>query len=71
VVTVGAVGSEYTEITKGLSAGQQVVLANLDEAIPTNSFTNRFGRFAGGGAGGLGGLGGGGFVVSGGGPARG
>ncbi len=70
VVTVGAAGAEYTQVTKGLSAGQQVVLANLDEAIPTSTTNNRFARFAG--AGGLGGLGGGGgFVVGGGGAAPG
>jgi multidrug efflux pump subunit AcrA (membrane-fusion protein) len=68
VVTVGAVGAQYTQVTKGLNAGQQVVLANVDEAIPSSTQNNRFSRFAG--AGGLGGLGGGGFVV-GGGPGRG
>ena len=61
LVTVGAVGPVYTQIVQGLSAGQQVVLADVDEAIPTSTTTSRFARFAG--AGGLGGLGGtGGFV---------
>ncbi|MFI5100392.1 MAG: efflux RND transporter periplasmic adaptor subunit, partial [Actinomycetes bacterium] len=61
IVTVGAVGPLYTQITRGLTAGQQVVLADVDAAIPTSTLNNRFARFAG--AGGLGGLGGtGGFV---------
>ena len=34
-VTVGAVGSERTQILSGLSAGQQVVLADLAEPLPT------------------------------------
>jgi len=71
LVSVGAVGTRYTLVTRGLTAGQRVVLANLDEPIPTNSLTNRFGRFAGAGTGGLGGLGGGGLVVGGGGAAPG
>ena len=36
-VTIGAVGSERTQIRAGLSAGQQVVLADLTEALPTGS----------------------------------
>ena len=60
LVSVGAVGPDFTEVTQGLTAGQQVVLANVDEPIPTSTLTGRFGRFAG--AGGLGGLGGGGFT---------
>ena len=67
LVSVGAVGPDFTEVTQGLTAGQQVVLANVDEPIPTSTLTGRFGRFAG--AGGLGGLGGGGFT-GGGGPRR-
>jgi RND family efflux transporter MFP subunit len=57
-VGVGLVGSGLTQITSGLKAGQVVVLANVDEAMPTTQINNRFG-----GAGGLGGganLGGGG-----------
>jgi HlyD family secretion protein len=62
VVTVGAVGSLYTQVTQGLTAGQQVVLADVGAAIPTSTTNNRFARFAG--AVGLGGLGGsGGFVA--------
>ena len=35
-VKLGAIGAERTQITSGLSAGQQVVLANLDEPLPSN-----------------------------------
>jgi RND family efflux transporter MFP subunit len=63
LVSVGAVGPQYTQVTKGLSAGQQVVIANIDEPIPTSTLNGRFARFAGAGGGGLGGLGGGGFVA--------
>lgn len=35
-VTVGAVGPARTEIKEGLTAGDQVVLADLDSPIPTN-----------------------------------
>lgn len=58
-VTVGAVGSDYTEITSGLSAGQQVILADLGQPIPSGKV--RFG-------GPRGGLGGG--VLTGGGPPK-
>lgn len=33
-VQVGAVGQEWTEITEGLEAGTEVVLADLDEPLP-------------------------------------
>lgn len=36
-VTLGAVGAERTEITDGLSVGQEVVLADLDQAIDTGT----------------------------------
>ena len=39
-VTVGTRGPEMTRITSGLRAGQQVVLANLNEPLPTNSLLN-------------------------------
>jgi RND family efflux transporter MFP subunit len=71
VVTLGAVGAEYTQVAKGLTVGQQVVLANMDEAIPTSTVTTRFARFAGGtGLGGglgtaTGGFGAGGGAVAG------
>ena len=52
-VKVGVVGDVYTQITSGLSAGTQVVLANKSEAVPSSSSnsTNTFRGF--GGAGGL------------------
>jgi multidrug efflux pump subunit AcrA (membrane-fusion protein) len=70
-VTVGAVGPIRTEIKDGLSAGEQVVLANLDDPLPTSDTTNqggftnreRFGGGAGGGGGGGAGPGGGNVVV--------
>ena len=53
-VSVGAVGSPYTQITKGLTLGTTVVLADLSEAIPasSNATTGRFGGARLGGAGG-------------------
>ncbi|HEX6358491.1 efflux RND transporter periplasmic adaptor subunit [Actinophytocola sp.] len=43
-VTVGAVGPTRTEIKEGVSAGEQVVLANLDAPVPTSDqqTTGRF-----------------------------
>ncbi|WP_315096435.1 biotin/lipoyl-binding protein [uncultured Cellulomonas sp.] len=38
-VTRGAVGTERTEITDGLSAGDEVVLADLEQAIATSTST--------------------------------
>ncbi|MCW2547063.1 MAG: efflux transporter, family, subunit [Mycobacterium sp.] len=54
VVTVGASGPTVTEIKSGLTAGQHVVLARIDEALPTSGTTSLTGR-----AGGLGGTTGG------------
>jgi RND family efflux transporter MFP subunit len=45
-VTVGATGAVYTEITAGLVAGQQVVLADLSLPVPTSGTTTRFGNRA-------------------------
>ena len=45
-VTVGAVGATRTEIKEGLSRGAEVVLANLDEPLPTG---DQSGGFNGGG----------------------
>jgi len=63
-VTVGAVGSPYTQITSGLKSGQDVVIASLSSAsLSTGSGTTGTGRavFGGGGlGGGAGGFGGGG-----------
>jgi multidrug efflux pump subunit AcrA (membrane-fusion protein) len=58
-VTVGAVGNTWTEIKGGLRAGQEVVLANVSEPLPSSAtqsatqngadgFPNRF-RFGGAG----------------------
>ena len=78
MVVVGAVGAALTQVRSGLSAGQQVVLANLGAAVPSTSNTlTRAGlgsRFRG--AGGFGGTGAGapgGFAGAGGfgGPAGG
>lgn len=70
-VGIGAVGTDRTQITSGLTAGQRVVLAQLNAPLPSSNTTN--GRFGVGGAGlgggglggglGGGGLGGGGGVV--------
>ena len=56
IISVGAVGTLFTQVTAGLTMGQTVMLADLNAAIPTSSVNSRFARFAG--AGGLGGLGG-------------
>jgi RND family efflux transporter MFP subunit len=50
-VTVGAVGPTRTEIKEGLSAGDQVVLANLDSPLPTSD-TSQGGGGSGPGPGG-------------------
>ena len=52
-VKVGAADGVRTQITSGLRAGQQVVLADLSEPLPTNDTTNRLG----GGLTGVGGTG--------------
>ncbi len=62
-VSVGAVGATWTQITAGLTTGQQVVLADLAAPLPSsataaaNGTTNTTGlpaglTFRGGGAGG-------------------
>ena len=51
-VEIGAVGPALTEITSGLSQGQQVVLANLSEPLPTSSSSSRSGAGLLGGNGG-------------------
>jgi hypothetical protein len=66
LVKTGFAGTLTTQITSGLSAGQQVVLADLSTALPTNTTSSRRLGFPGGSAGGLGGglgvgLGGAGF----------
>lgn len=66
-VQIGVMGDEWTEITSGLRAGDQVVLADVGAALPgsatasngtTTGTTNRFGGFGGTGTGGRGGFGG-------------
>ena len=47
-IAVGAVGAVYTQVTQGLTAGQKVVLANPNQAIPTNTITGRIARITGG-----------------------
>jgi len=49
-VTVGATGTDRVEIKSGLSAGEQVVLAEISAPVPSSNDTNRFrGGFDGGG----------------------
>lgn len=55
-VKVGAVGADRTQIMSGLSAGEQVVLADLSSTVSSDSTQNS----TRGGAGGIGGLTGGG-----------
>jgi HlyD family secretion protein len=47
-VKVGAVGAALTEITSGLSAGDRVVLADLNASVPSSS-SNTSSTFGGGG----------------------
>ena len=65
-VTLGTVGDVLTQVTSGVTPGERVVLANLDEPLPTTStgsLRTGFGGGLGGGglAGGGGGFGGGRF----------
>jgi HlyD family secretion protein len=52
-IGVGAVGADLTEVTSGLQDGQAVVLADLHQAVPSNTNANI--RGLGGGGGGFGG----------------
>jgi multidrug efflux pump subunit AcrA (membrane-fusion protein) len=48
-VTLGMSGSDRVQVDSGLRAGQQIVLANLDEAVPSStSTTTGFGPGGGG-----------------------
>ncbi len=74
-VEVGAVGMIFTQVTSGLSEGDQVVLADLNAPLPTSNTTLRGigGSGLGGsglGGGGLGGAVGGGGIGSGNGGGR-
>ena len=48
IITVGAVGAIYTQVTGGLAAGQHVVLANPNQPIPTSTITGQIARITGG-----------------------
>jgi multidrug efflux pump subunit AcrA (membrane-fusion protein) len=63
LVKTGYAGTLTTQITSGLSAGQQVVLADMSTALPTNTTNARRFGVGAGAAGGFGGtgLGGAGF----------
>jgi hypothetical protein len=77
-VTLGVSGSTVTQVTSGLADGDQVLLADLSQPLPTAGTTNGRGglggagltgsggafRGSGGGAGGGGAGAGGGGVVS-------
>jgi HlyD family secretion protein len=54
-VTLGIVGDDVTQIKTGLKAGQQVVLADLGQPLPTSSTTSNVGTFRPGQFGGAGG----------------
>ena len=57
-VSVGAVSTLLTQITSGLKAGEQIVLAVVSSSIPSTSSSSTSSRFGGfGGAGGAGGAG--------------
>jgi hypothetical protein len=77
LVKTGYAGTLATQVTSGLTAGQQVVLADLSTALPTNTTSSRRfgvggGAASGFGGSGLGGAGLGGGATSGGGfPSRG
>ncbi len=54
-VTVGVIGADTAQISSGVSAGDQVVLANIDAAVPSSttdsSRRGSFGGFTGTGSG--------------------
>lgn len=57
-VTLGVVGSTLAQVTSGVNAGDQVVLANLDAPLPTATNNQGFRVIGGGGGGGGGRFGG-------------
>jgi HlyD family secretion protein len=62
-VTLGVVGATVTQITSGLKAGDEVMLANITEPMPTGNTNAR--NFGGGGRAAFGGGGGGGAGAAG------
>ena len=56
IVTVGSVGSIYTQVTGGLTTGQRIVLADPNTPIPTSTITGRIARITGGVASGTAGV---------------
>jgi multidrug efflux pump subunit AcrA (membrane-fusion protein) len=61
-ITVGVVGSIYTQVKAGIAKGATVILADLSEALPSSSTNSTTSGFGGAGLGGGGGFrGGGGF----------
>jgi HlyD family secretion protein len=48
-VQIGAVGATWTEIESGLAEGQEVVIADLDEALPSSATSSADGGGNGGG----------------------
>jgi uncharacterized membrane protein YgcG len=72
-VQIGAVGSAWTAITKGLTNGQVVALADLSAPLPGSATAAQTKTQTGGGQGRnqFGGAGGGGFRGGGGGAGRG
>jgi multidrug efflux pump subunit AcrA (membrane-fusion protein) len=65
LVKTGYAGTLTTQVTSGLVKGQQVVLADLSTALPTNTTNARRFGVGGGAAGGLGGAGIGGAGIGG------
>ena len=57
MVKTGYAGTLITQVTSGLTAGQQVVLADLSTALPTNTINTRRLGVGGAATGGLGGAG--------------
>jgi multidrug efflux pump subunit AcrA (membrane-fusion protein) len=59
-VTLGVAGADVTQIKTGLKVGQQVVLADLGQPLPSSTTSNtgtfRPGQFGGGGFAGVGGV---------------
>ncbi|HEY6624867.1 MAG TPA: HlyD family efflux transporter periplasmic adaptor subunit [Acidimicrobiales bacterium] len=58
-VSVGVVGSTYTQVTSGVARGTPVILADLSQPVPASSTSSSIRGFGGGGFGGAGFAGGG------------